>query len=217
MQLYIESVGAREAAYAHRKLPYRFHYIPDSGFVNAFALPGGPVFIGAGLVSIMNTEDELAATLGHEIEHIDHYHCAERVQVQAALHRVPLGEMAALPVQVFVAGYSKTQELEADSEGTKLAVAAGYSPLGAIRLFEAFERLYPATNSAPRNPSEEVSNLAWKTLDGYFRSHPSNAERIRQLRNVIARDRLPASRPMTPLRVPGVSAKETVATTPAMQ
>jgi beta-barrel assembly-enhancing protease len=198
---YIQTVGARDAAFAHRKLPYRFHYLSDSTLVNAFALPGGPVFIGAGLLSLMDTEDELAATLGHEIEHIDHYHCAERVQVEAALRHVPLPELAGIPVQVFVAGYSKAQELEADREGARLAVAAGYSPLGAIRLFEAFERLYPTTATRPANPSEEVSAIAWKTLEGYFRSHPSNPQRIRQIQDLIARDRLPASRPMTPLKI----------------
>lgn len=202
IEQYIQSVGARTAAFAHRKLPYRFHCIPDSGFVNAFALPGGPVFMGAGLLSLMHTEDELSATLGHEIEHIDHYHCAERVQLEAVIRHVPLGELVGLPVAIFVAGYGKDQELEADREGMRLATAAGYSPLGAIRLFEAFDRLYPtATAAQPGDPSEEASDVAWKTLAGYFRSHPSNAERIRQLQNLIARDHLPASRPLRPLKV----------------
>jgi predicted Zn-dependent protease len=121
---YVQTVGAKLAAGAHRKLPYSFHYIPRLSFVNAFALPGGPVFIGGGLMALMDTEDELASVLGHEIEHIDHHHCAERVQIQAALQKVPLGELGALPVEVFVAGYSKNQELEADREGAKLAAAA---------------------------------------------------------------------------------------------
>jgi beta-barrel assembly-enhancing protease len=153
---YVQSVGTRTAVFAHRKLPYRFHFIADDRFVNAFALPGGPVFIGAGLLSLMRTEDELAATLGHEIEHIDHYHCAERVQIQAAIHHLPLAELTGLPVEIFAAGYNKSQELEADREGLRLAVAAGYSPLGAIRLFETFERLYPSADTRPRNPSEEL-------------------------------------------------------------
>ena len=112
---------------AHRKLPYKFHYIPDPIFINAFALPGGHVYVGAGLLELMDSEDELAAVLGHEIEHIDHYHCAERVQREQALRKIPLGGLVALPVEVFEAGYSKDQELEADREGTRLAVEAGYS------------------------------------------------------------------------------------------
>ena len=198
---YIQQVGAREAAHAHRKLPYRFHYIPDLDFTNAFALPGGPVFIGGGMIALMDTEDELAAVLGHEIEHIDHYHCAERAQVEAALQRVPLGDLVAVPVEVFVAGYSKDQELEADREGARLAIATGYSPLGAIRMFEALERLYPTEKNAASNPAEEASDIAWKTLAGYFRSHPPNAERIDEIQKLIARDRLSVPQQMKPLPV----------------
>jgi len=141
IEQYLQLVGAKVALHAHRKLPYRFHYIPGMDFVNAFALPGGPVYVGGGLMALMDTEDELAAVIGHEIEHIDHYHCAERIQVEAALRRVPLGGLVAIPVEVFAAGYSKNQELEADSEGARLAAAAAYSPQGAIQMFRAFERL----------------------------------------------------------------------------
>src|SRR5437879_6568515 len=52
-----------------RHLAYQFHYVPDDRFVNAFALPGGHVFIGKGLISLMDSEDELADVLGHEVEH----------------------------------------------------------------------------------------------------------------------------------------------------
>ena len=92
MSDYVSRVGAKVAARAHRKLPYKFHYIPNMDFVNAFALPGGHVYIGAGLVALMDSEDELAAVLGHEIEHIDHYHCAERVQTEAAPPEDPPGQ-----------------------------------------------------------------------------------------------------------------------------
>jgi len=156
------------------------------------------VFIGGGLMALMDTEDELAAVLGHEIEHIDHYHCAERIQVQAALRRAPLGGLVALPVEIFVAGYSKNQELEADREGTKLAAAASYSPQGAIQMFEAFARLYPAKNVRAGTPQEELSDVARQTLEGYFRSHPSNSERIDQIRKMIAADQLPRWTRTTP-------------------
>jgi beta-barrel assembly-enhancing protease len=125
IQNYVSSIGARVAMRAHRRLPYRFHYLRDPWLINAFALPGGHVYIGAGLLSLMDSEDELAAVLGHEIEHIDHYHCAERVQQQEALHQIPLGGLLSLPIQIFEAGYSKDQELEADREGTRLSVQAG--------------------------------------------------------------------------------------------
>lgn len=198
---YVQTVGARVASHAHRKLPYRFHYIPASNFVNAFALPGGVVFIGGGLMRLMNTEDELAAVLGHEIEHVDHYHCAERVQMEAALHNIPAGELIGIPVEVFAMGYSKAQELEADREGTKLASMAGYAPQGAIELFEVFQRFEPRRRARAKSPVAEVSGIASDALDGYFRSHPLNSERIEQIRKLMASGELPKGREQKPLEV----------------
>jgi predicted Zn-dependent protease len=186
VEKYLDEVGARLASHAHRHLPYRFHYVPEKYFFNAFALPGGHVYIGQGLLALMDSEDELAAVLGHEIEHIDHYHCAERVQQERALRKIPLGGLFAIPIEVFEAGYSKDQELEADREGTRLAVAAGYSPNGAIRMFETFQRLYDQTHNKASNPGEELSQVAQQALEGYFRSHPLPAERIAQVQNLIA-------------------------------
>ncbi len=186
VQNYVQEVGARVARQAHRKLPYRFHYLPDIGLVNAFALPGGHVFIGKGMLSLMDSEDELASVLGHEIEHIDHYHCAERAQTEAALERLPLGELVALPIAVFEAGYSKDQELEADREGTLLAVQAGYSPNGAMRMFETLERLYGEVMHSSATPEEELNQVTQEALRGYFRSHPLPSERIEQIRRLFA-------------------------------
>ena len=64
--------------------------------INAFSLPGGPVYVGEGLLDLMTSEDELASVLGHEIEHIDHYHCAERALVEAKLRNLKLGVIGAL-------------------------------------------------------------------------------------------------------------------------
>jgi beta-barrel assembly-enhancing protease len=192
---YLNQVGGQLASRAHRKLPYRFHYIPNSYMINAFAVPGGHVYVGSGLLALMDSEDELAAVLGHEIEHIDHYHCAERAQQQQALRRVPLGGLVAIPILVFEAGYSKDQELEADREGTRLAVEAGYSPNGAIRMFEAFDRMYQKyrqQKARAQSPQEELSQVAMQTLEGYFRSHPLPAERIAQVQKMIATEGWPA-------------------------
>jgi beta-barrel assembly-enhancing protease len=186
IQSYLNQIGSRVAQHAHRKLPYRFHYIPDMGFVNAFALPGGHVYLGAGLLALMDSEDELAAVLGHEIEHIDHYHCAERLQTEQALRKVPLAELVALPVAIFQAGYSKDQELEADREGTELSVEAGYSASGAIRIFETFQRLYDQIHAKAKTPQDELSQVAIDALEGYFRSHPLPSERIAQINKMIA-------------------------------
>ena len=196
VERYLTQVGGQLAAHAHRKLPYRFHYIPSEFMINAFALPGGHVYVGAGLLALMDSEDELAAVLGHEIEHIDHYHCAERAQQEQALRRIPLGGLVAIPIFVFEAGYSKDQELEADREGTRLAVEAGYSANGAIRMFEAFDRMFrqyglPADQTRPQSPQDELSQVAMQTLEGYFRSHPLPKERIAQIQRMITTERWP--------------------------
>jgi predicted Zn-dependent protease len=186
VEAYLSQVGSRLAPQAHRKLPYKFHYIPDRSLVNAFALPGGHVFVGGGLLALMDSEDELATVMGHEIEHIDHYHCAERVQQEQALRRIPLGGLIEMPVEVFEAGYNKDQELEADREGTRLAVQAGYSANGAIRMFEIFQRLYEEYQARAESPEEELSDVAQQTIEGYFRSHPLPSERIAQVQKLIA-------------------------------
>lgn len=181
---YIQQVGARVAEHAHRRLPYQFHYLPDPNFINAFALPGGQVFIGKGLVSLMDTEDELAVVLGHEVEHIDQRHCAERTQQEQIFRKIPLGELAEIPVEVFEAGYTKVQELQADSEGTQLAVAAGYSGSGAIHMFETFEQFEEKYSRHASTPGEEMSQVTIEALEGYFRSHPMPEERIAQLQQM---------------------------------
>ena len=207
---YISEVGARVAAHAHRKLPYKFHYIPQPYFVNAFALPGGHVFIGKGLVDLMDTEDELANVLGHEAEHADLGHCAERVQIDAAINKVPLGSLVQLPVEMFEAGYSKEQELEADREGAKLAEAAGYSAEGAISMFRKFQKLEDEVHQyraqAPRRtvltlPIELSNVVVRQTLEGYFRSHPPETERIAQMERLIADEHWPTDQKQKTLAV----------------
>ena len=197
---YVREVGEQVSAHARRNLPYRFHYIDQPWVVNAFALPGGHVFIGKGLISLMDSEDELAAVLGHEVEHIDYYHAAERVQTEQALRKVPL-VLVAIPVEVFEAGYSKDEELEADREGTRLAVAASYSPLGALRMFENYERLYREYVTKAETPQEELAGVAIDTLEGYFRSHPLTSERIAQVQRMITAENWGALTSERPLRI----------------
>ena len=193
-EAYLQTVGLRVAAHARRKLPWRFHYIPDPGFVNAFALPGGHVFVGEGLLRLMHSEDALAGVLGHEVTHIDLRHCAERVQTEAHLRNLGLlGSLAGIPVEVFLAGYSKEQELEADRDGATLAVNTGYSPQGILQLFAEFQKLEQTSEPAtpPSGPVDEAANLSLATLSGYFRSHPPAAERIQQIQSLIAANHWP--------------------------
>ncbi|PWT89844.1 MAG: hypothetical protein C5B56_06430 [Proteobacteria bacterium] len=188
LQVYVKKVGGLVAMHARRPLPYEFHLIPDRNVINAFALPGGPVYIGEGMLDLMMTEDQLADVLGHEVEHIDHYHSVERVQVEANLkhlHLDVLGELMQLPLALWEAGYHKDEEMEADREGMFLSVQAGYSPYGAVKTFERFAELHKEYVIHAETPEEELSELALESLEGYFRTHPLPSERLEQANRII--------------------------------
>jgi predicted Zn-dependent protease len=198
---HVVKVGRALAARASRRLPYQFHYVPDASFFNAFALPGGHIVLGKGLALKMQTEDQLAAVLGHEIEHVDQYHCAERVQVEARLRKLPFGALLNLPITLFQAGYSKEQELEADRQGTLLMIKSGYSPQGAIHLFEMLEQMDHENPRRSDTPPGEMTRVAWETVAGYFRSHPFPVERKQQIKALIDSEPAWANKSETPLAV----------------
>ncbi len=188
---YLNELGGRLAVHAERRgINYRFHYIPHQGFVNAFALPGGQIFVGEGLLQLFETEDELAAVLGHEIAHVDRRHCIERFQYEIATRKLKLDLFyrlgPALLVRIFQQGYSKEQELDADRTGLRLAVEAGYSPAGALRVMEKFDELRNRTSQPKRSPVEELASLPLQSLQEYFRSHPPPQDRIAALEREIA-------------------------------
>jgi len=201
---YVSLLGARLAAQAQRQLPYRFRVIWDRNMINAFSLPGGPVYIGEGLLDLMTTEDELASVLAHELEHIDHYHCVERVQVAANLKNLNLGvlgELLQLPFSVWEAGYQKDEELEADREGIFLAAEAGYSPYGAVQALNRLTKLGDEYVTRAQAPEDELSDLAIQSLQGYFRSHPLPSERLAQANQIIAQQHWESRKEQKPFHV----------------
>jgi len=204
LQNYVDHVGTSLAGHAHRRLPYSFHLLPDRGMMNAFSLPGGGIYVGEGLLDLMTSEDELAFVIGHELEHIDHYHCAERVQIEAQLRHLNLdivGAILQIPITVWEAGYNKDEELEADREGLRVAVLAGYSPYGAVSLFEEYAKLHREYVIQAQSPEEELSELAIQSLQGYFRSHPLPSERLSQAKAVIVQERWEGRKTQKPFRI----------------
>jgi predicted Zn-dependent protease len=204
LESYVQRVGNAVSLHAHRHLPYSFHLVMDRSMINGFSLPGGPVYIGEGMLDLMTSEDELAAVLAHEIEHIDHYHCAERVQIEAQLRNLQLsivGSILQIPLQVWEAGYNKDEELEADREGIRLAVLSGYSPYGAVSMFERFKKLNNEYVIHAESPEEELSQLAIQSLEGYFRTHPLPSERLAQANRMIAQEGWEDRKALRPFRV----------------
>ena len=189
LEKYIRRVGANIALHAHRHLPYSFTVLPDHNMLNAFSLPGGPVYVGEGMLDLMTNEYELAGVLAHEVENIDHYHCVERVHLEAQLRKLDLdvvGALVQIPLDFWAAGYHKDEEFEADREGMYLAVQSGYSPYGAVDLLERFAKLCDEYVIHAKSPDEELSELAIQSLEGYFRSHPLPSERLAQAHRIIA-------------------------------
>jgi len=202
---YLNSVGDKIAEHVQRKaIPYHFYVQDDRNLVNAFALPGGHIVVGRGLLELIESEDELAAVLGHEITHVDNRHAIGSLQYELASRKIGLGEAYQIgrpAVEVFEAGYTKDQELEADRVGLGLAVAAGYSPAGAVALLRRFQQLEPADTQRAASPIEEFAEVPFSALAEYFRSHPPASERRAALEGEISARGWDSSRPLRPLGI----------------
>lgn len=201
---YLNKVGTAVASHVQRRANrYRFFLDGNKSWVNACALPGGYIIVGRGLLDLLQSEDELAAVLGHEITHVDNRHAIERLQYELASRKLGLEGIYQLgrpTVEIFKAGYTKEQELEADRVGLDLTVEAGYSPAGILKLMDRFERL-EAQYQQPRagSPIEEIAGIPISALEEYFRSHPPASERKTALeREIRARNwgEMAAERPL---------------------
>lgn len=157
---YVNRVGRRVALSAPRG-GFDYHFaIIDQDAPNAFALPGGYIYVSRGLLTLTNTEDELANVLGHEIVHVAARHAAAR---QAMIRGMP-GPFKFF-AQGYIAGYGRDQERESDRLGQGLSGMAGYDPAGMavfLKNLEFTERL----------------RLGNSRLPGYFDTHPATTERV---------------------------------------
>lgn len=181
----LNSVGSEVANHVQRKaIHYHFYLQDDRNFVNAFALPGGQIVVGRGLLELLEFQDELAMVLGHEIAHVDNRHAIARLQYEMASSKIGLGEVYQLgkpAVEIFEAGYTKEEELEADRVGLGFAVAAGYSAAGGVNLMKRLEKLKPENAKRANSPVAEFAQAPFDALQEYFRSHPPAAERLAAL------------------------------------
>jgi len=176
----VQSSAAKDMPYN-----YEFHLLADEDTINAFALPGGQVFITAALMRNFKTEDELAGVLGHEVGHVVARHSAEQIAksklwsgVTSALVMASGGggtgnaQLAGLVNKVVNTRYGRNDEYESDMLGLRFMHRAGYDLEAAIKVMKILE----STGSKGRGPE-------------FLSTHPSPANRIQLIQDEIDRIR----------------------------
>lgn len=182
---YVRSLGGRLAAISEKpELEWEF-FVLDSQVINAFALPGGKVFMSRGLMAKMTNEAQLAGVLGHEIGHVTGRHGAERMSqaigVQVLATGVALGGAAsesewgqylglgtAVGGQLFLLKYSRANESEADKLGVRYMSELGYNPVGQVQVMEILK----AASGGGSGPE-------------WLSTHPAPETRIKDLEKMI--------------------------------
>lgn len=168
----------------------------DSPIVNAFALPGGYVYVSRGLLALTDNEAELAGVIGHEIGHVTARHTAQRydkqIQGQVLAQGLSIGgailggllggdvgaqaggelggQVGGLGAQAYVTGYSRQQEFQADELGVRYLAKAGYQPQAMSTFLDAL-----SANDALNN---QLSGGSQASLPSWFSTHPRTADRV---------------------------------------
>jgi predicted Zn-dependent protease len=169
---YVTQVGQEIVPHSLRpNLQHRF-FVLNTEEVNAFAIPGGYVYVTTALIRNMDSRAELAGVIGHEIGHVSAYHGAKALETQFALNLISeffLGDSEATrQVLDFTVGaylntaHSQNQELEADKLGVEFSAASGNNPWGLVSFFEFIRDL--------SGESDPISN--------FLSTHPAPADRI---------------------------------------
>jgi predicted Zn-dependent protease len=183
LQAYVAAVGEALAAGSERpRLPWRFRVLDDPA-VNAFALPGGFVYVTRGLLAHLGSEADLAAVLGHEVGHVTARHSARR-DAQARLAsvalaagalvepRVGLGlDVAAAGVRVMLLELGRGDEREADALGVRYAARSGYETGAFVPVLRTLGRVEAA---------QPLAGVPW-----LLATHPASEERIRAIRALV--------------------------------
>jgi predicted Zn-dependent protease len=201
---YLDQLGQRLAEHSPRKgITYQFHIV-DMTEPNAFALPGGYVYVSRGLLALTNGEGELAGVVGHEIGHIAARHAVQRISKQAPFAVVfgiasgitglivpvvgdVLGGIGDLTQSAIFSPYSRSQETEADEVGQQIAAAAGWDPVDLSTFLATLGRDVALHEKEPRKPS-------------FFDSHPATPDRVADTASHAKSLHRASQGPITPTR-----------------
>jgi len=189
LQAYVSSVGEELAKNSHRNnLIYRFTII-DSKDINAFALPGGYIYITRGLMAYLNSEAELAAVLGHEIGHVTarhsvrQYSAAQLTSIGAALGSIFIPGMNQVGSQLLqvlgsalLRGYGREHELEADKLGAEYVAKTNYDAGAMLDVIRVLKNQEIFGNQRAKSEGREVQNY-----HGLFSTHPDNDTRLQEV------------------------------------
>jgi len=187
LAMYVDQVGQKVAATSDRpELFYRF-YVVDDTTINAFALPGGYIFMHRGLINHMNNEAELAAVLGHELGHITARHAVQQISKARAYQTamaitsvfVPIpqavGTLSNIMASVMLQGFGREAELQSDELSIKYLTKAGYDPNATIGILKTLKRLDELDTKEKKDAGEKVEKY-----HGAFSTHPKTEKRIRE-------------------------------------
>ena len=168
--------------------PWRSYRVTilNSPAVNAFALPGGYVYVTRGLLALASDTAEVAAVISHEMAHVTARHAFLRAQkaeaaavasqaVQDVVQDPAVQRVALASTQVSLARFSQIQELEADRIGIATLAKAGFDPYGSPRFLTSMSRLAAWKNGLPEDDTGSIDFLS---------SHPSTPERLAQAQEV---------------------------------
>jgi predicted Zn-dependent protease len=181
LEKYLQALGEKLVRYAPAQ-PFAYQFeVVDQWSPNAFALPGGHIFVSRGLLVLTNSEDELACVLGHEIIHAAERHAASQQAFSQQLNPFSLG----LPRQAMVAKFGRDQERAADTGGQRICSAAGYDPRAMSTFLQSLDLIDRLQMGVSRIPT-------------FLDSHPATPERIDNA--AVFASTLPAPKPRDPVR-----------------